>query len=166
MLDHSKVCISTGIFKFPNEESTDIAIKAVRWWLEPYHFQMEQIVFFTYEDGDFGFYQRLLSEYFPTLDNRSVTTHSMKYKNDDPSIDSTTTNCHVLVSTGKSDETNHANLNETRVITMRIYHIYTINFYKYSDLDLSWTRKFCRRACRSPALQFSTTVEVRVLVFS
>ena len=39
---------------------------------------------------------------------------------------------------------------------------YTINFYKYSDLDLSWTRKFCRRACRSPALQFSTSVEVRV----
>ena len=83
---------------------------------------MEQIVFFTYEDGDFGFYQRLLSEYFPTFDNHSVTTHSMKYKNDDPSIDSTTTNCHVLVSTGKSDETNHANLNETCVITMRIYH--------------------------------------------
>ena len=81
---------------------------------------MEQIVFFTYEDGDFGFYQRLLSEYFPTLDNRSVTTHSMKYKNDDPSIDSTTTNCHVLVSTGKSDETNHANLNETCVITTLI----------------------------------------------
>ena len=81
---------------------------------------MEQIVFFTYEDGDFGFYQRLLSEYFPTLDNRSVTTHSMKYKNDDPSIDSTTTNCHVLVSTGKSDETNHANLNETCVATTLI----------------------------------------------
>ena len=44
---------------------------------------MEQIVLFTYEDGDFGFYQRLLSEYFPTLDNRSVTTHSMKYKDDE-----------------------------------------------------------------------------------
>ena len=88
-------CISTGIFKFPNEDAADIALSAVRTWLETYHSQIEQIVFCTYEDGDFKIYQRLISKYFPTSDQPSVTTESMKCKTDNLTIHSSKADLNV-----------------------------------------------------------------------
>ena len=49
-------CLSTGIFNFPNRDAAHIALDTVRSWLGTYS-EIEQIVFCTYLDKDFDFYQ-------------------------------------------------------------------------------------------------------------
>ena len=96
-------CISTGIFKFPNEEAAHVALKGVRSWLETYHTQIEQIVFCTYEDEDFKIYQRLTSEYFPISDKPSLTTDNMEWKNDNPSTQSSKSDVNLEAKKTKCD---------------------------------------------------------------
>lgn len=52
-------CISTGVFRFPNQRAAEIAVQTVREWLAESGSQM-RIVFNVYKDEDLRIYQNLL----------------------------------------------------------------------------------------------------------
>ncbi len=52
-------CISTGEFRFPNEEAAVIAIDAVRSYKEKQESEIE-VIFNVYKDDDYNIYRRLL----------------------------------------------------------------------------------------------------------
>lgn len=45
-------CISTGVFRFPNDIAAEIAVQTVTGWLAKYPNQMDRIIFNVYKDED------------------------------------------------------------------------------------------------------------------
>ena len=53
-------CISTGIFRFPNERAAEIAVSTVRSWLSEHPGVMDRVIFNVFKDEDRGYYERLV----------------------------------------------------------------------------------------------------------
>lgn len=54
-------CISTGVFRFPNERAAQIATEVVADWLAHHSGAMDRVIFNVFKDEDFSLYQRLLA---------------------------------------------------------------------------------------------------------
>ncbi|KAI2510665.1 Macro domain [Fragilaria crotonensis] len=54
-------CISTGLFGFPQEEASNIAVTSVLEWLEAHPDQVDLIVFNVFSDNDEDLYQKRLA---------------------------------------------------------------------------------------------------------
>ena len=54
-------CISTGVFRFPNDRATEIAVQTVTNWLRVHGGQMEWAVFNVFKDEDKILYEKLLA---------------------------------------------------------------------------------------------------------
>lgn len=55
-------CISTGVFRFPNQRAAEIAVQTVKKWLSEHSDAMDRIVFNVFKDTDKSIYERLLKE--------------------------------------------------------------------------------------------------------
>ena len=53
-------CISTGVFRFPNERAAEIAVRTVCDWLEAHPASMERVIFNVFKDEDREYYEQLL----------------------------------------------------------------------------------------------------------
>lgn len=53
-------CISTGVFRFPNERAAEIAVATVKDWLEAHNGQMERVIFNVFLEKDKRLYAALL----------------------------------------------------------------------------------------------------------
>ena len=53
-------CISTGVFRFPNERAAQIAVQTVTGWLKEHDGQMDQVIFNVFKDEDRKIYEKLL----------------------------------------------------------------------------------------------------------
>ena len=53
-------CISTGVFRFPNEKAAEIAVDTVSRWLENDH-SVKKVIFNVFLDKDRRIYEKLLS---------------------------------------------------------------------------------------------------------
>lgn len=54
-------CISTGIFRFPNQRAAELAVKTVEKWLECNPDKMERVIFNVFKNDDKAIYKQLLS---------------------------------------------------------------------------------------------------------
>ena len=54
-------CISTGVFRFPNQRAAEIAVHTVTQWLAEHKGSMERIIFNVFKDEDRAIYESLLS---------------------------------------------------------------------------------------------------------
>ena len=63
-------CISTGIFGYPIDAATHVALKTVRLWLEDpeNRASVDRIVFCVYNPPDLDTYEEMLQLYFPPVD--------------------------------------------------------------------------------------------------
>jgi O-acetyl-ADP-ribose deacetylase (regulator of RNase III) len=64
--------ISTGIYGYPIEDATHIALDTVRRFCDEKASELEKVVFVVWSDKDKEVYEELLPEYFPPAD--STTT--------------------------------------------------------------------------------------------
>lgn len=55
-------CISTGEFRFPNEEAAKIAVETVLNFLEQHSDQFDRIIFNVFKDLDRELYERCLTD--------------------------------------------------------------------------------------------------------
>lgn len=53
-------CISTGVFRFPNQRATEIAVETVSKWLVEHKGQIERVIFNVFKDEDKVYYEELL----------------------------------------------------------------------------------------------------------
>ena len=53
-------CISTGVFRFPNQRAAEIAVQTVTDWLAKNPAGMERVVFNVFKDEDKQYYEELL----------------------------------------------------------------------------------------------------------
>ena len=53
-------CISTGVFRFPNQRAAEIAVATVSQWLTEHPDAMERVIFNVFKDEDKDYYERLL----------------------------------------------------------------------------------------------------------
>ena len=53
-------CISTGVFRFPNDEAAAIAVKTVSEWLDKNSEAADRIIFNVFKDEDRSLYEELL----------------------------------------------------------------------------------------------------------
>ena len=56
-------CISTGVFRFPNERAAEIAVQTVSDWLDRHPDGMDRVVFNVFGDRDLRLYRALLMDY-------------------------------------------------------------------------------------------------------
>ena len=54
-------CISTGVFRFPNQRAAEIAVKTVTEWMAGHPGIVERVVFNVFKEQDKIIYERLLS---------------------------------------------------------------------------------------------------------
>ena len=54
-------CISTGIYKYPNEDAASVAVDVVKSWLEKNYSYVDKVIFCTYLSTDYDIYTRLLT---------------------------------------------------------------------------------------------------------
>ena len=54
-------CISTGVFRFPNDRAAEIAVQTVTDWLAAHDGQMERVIFNVFKDEDTRLYEKLLA---------------------------------------------------------------------------------------------------------
>ena len=54
-------CISTGVFRFPNQRAAEIAVHTVTQWLAEHKGSMERIIFNVFKNEDRVIYESLLS---------------------------------------------------------------------------------------------------------
>ena len=54
-------CISTGVFRFPNKQAAEIAVKTVTDWLKGHEGMIERVIFNVFKDEDREIYEQLLS---------------------------------------------------------------------------------------------------------
>ena len=54
-------CISTGVFRFPNERAAEIAVRMVTNWLDQHQGAVDRVIFNVFKDEDRRIYERLLS---------------------------------------------------------------------------------------------------------
>ncbi|XP_077913033.1 ADP-ribose glycohydrolase MACROD2 isoform X3 [Halichoerus grypus] len=62
-------CISTGIYGFPNEPASVIALSTIKEWLAKNHHEVDRIIFCVFLEVDFKIYKKKMSEFFPADDN-------------------------------------------------------------------------------------------------
>ncbi|XP_044934363.1 ADP-ribose glycohydrolase MACROD2 isoform X1 [Mustela lutreola] len=62
-------CISTGIYGFPNEPASIIALSTIKEWLSKNHHEVDRIIFCVFLEVDFKIYKKKMSEFFPADDN-------------------------------------------------------------------------------------------------
>ena len=55
-------CISTGVFRFPHERASEIAVAAVREWLSQHEADMDRVIFNVFNDKDKAIYERNLQK--------------------------------------------------------------------------------------------------------
>ena len=53
-------CISTGVFRFPNQRAAEIAVKTVTDWLHDNPGKVERVIFNVFKDEDKSIYQELI----------------------------------------------------------------------------------------------------------
>ena len=53
-------CISTGVFRFPNQRAAEIAVETVTDWLNQHPADMDRVIFNVFKEEDKGHYERLL----------------------------------------------------------------------------------------------------------
>ena len=53
-------CISTGVFRFPNQRAAEIAVKTVSKWLDEHTGQVDRVIFNVFKDEDKTYYEELL----------------------------------------------------------------------------------------------------------
>ena len=53
-------CISTGVFRFPNQRAAEIAVETVSQWLDEHKRRIERVIFNVFKDEDKGYYEKLL----------------------------------------------------------------------------------------------------------
>ena len=53
-------CISTGVFRFPNQRAAEIAVETVSKWLVEHRGQIERVIFNVFKDEDKVYYEELL----------------------------------------------------------------------------------------------------------
>lgn len=53
-------CISTGVFRFPNQRAAQIAVKTVTEWMSTHPGKMERVIFNVFKDEDKTIYEELL----------------------------------------------------------------------------------------------------------
>lgn len=53
-------CISTGVFRFPNQRAAAIAVKTVSHWLEEHKGKIDRVIFNVFTNGDKEYYEELL----------------------------------------------------------------------------------------------------------
>ena len=53
-------CISTGVFRFPNDRATEIAVETVTRWLEQHEGSIDRVIFNVFKEEDLGLYEKLL----------------------------------------------------------------------------------------------------------
>ncbi len=53
-------CISTGLFRFPNQRAAEIAVKTVTEWMSTHPGKMERVIFNVFKDEDKTIYEELL----------------------------------------------------------------------------------------------------------
>lgn len=58
-------CISTGVYGYPQEEASIVALKAIRDFLEHDHNLIERIIFCVFLDTDKEYYEKYLPLFFP-----------------------------------------------------------------------------------------------------
>ena len=59
-------CLSTGVFRFPQDEAAAIAVKTVKAWLDAHaESSMKQVIFNVYKDSDRKIYEKLLGTAHP-----------------------------------------------------------------------------------------------------
>ena len=62
-LDSIVFCsLSTGIFGFPIEKASEIAIKTVKKYLESENKNIKKVIFNLFSDGDYDVYDRKIKE--------------------------------------------------------------------------------------------------------
>lgn len=63
-------CISTGAFGYPNERAAEVALRAVREFLEDseHRAAIDRVVFCTFTPLDCDIYRALMPQYFPASD--------------------------------------------------------------------------------------------------
>ncbi|KAF6757066.1 A1pp-domain-containing protein [Ephemerocybe angulata] len=67
-------CISTGIYGYPIEDATHIALKTVRDFIESEEgSKLERVIFVIWTPRDKGVYETLLPEYFPPAEESTST---------------------------------------------------------------------------------------------
>ncbi len=55
-------CISTGVFRFPNQRAAEIAVETVTAWMSQHPSKMERIVFNVFKDEDKRIYEKLIAK--------------------------------------------------------------------------------------------------------
>ena len=53
-------CISTGVFRFPNQRAAEIAVQTVGDWLSAHKGKIRQVIFNVFKDEDKAYYEKLL----------------------------------------------------------------------------------------------------------
>lgn len=55
-------CISTGVFRFPQERAAQIAVKTVRQWISKHDNAMDRVIFNVFSDKNRMIYEHLFRE--------------------------------------------------------------------------------------------------------
>uniref|UniRef100_A0A8C8YAQ0 Mono-ADP ribosylhydrolase 2 n=1 Tax=Prolemur simus TaxID=1328070 RepID=A0A8C8YAQ0_PROSS len=76
-------CISTGIYGFPNEPASAIALSTIKEWLAKNHHEVDRIIFCVFLEVDFKIYKKKMSEFFPVDDNNEEEDTEMKEDSDE-----------------------------------------------------------------------------------
>uniref|UniRef100_A0A8I3P7Z2 Mono-ADP ribosylhydrolase 2 n=1 Tax=Canis lupus familiaris TaxID=9615 RepID=A0A8I3P7Z2_CANLF len=76
-------CISTGIYGFPNEPASVIALSTIKEWLATNHHEVDRIIFCVFLEVDFKIYKKKMSEFFPADDNNEEEGVDMKEDSDE-----------------------------------------------------------------------------------
>ncbi|XP_073734521.1 ADP-ribose glycohydrolase MACROD2 isoform X2 [Callorhinus ursinus] len=76
-------CISTGIYGFPNEPASVIALSTIKEWLAKNHHEVDRIIFCVFLEVDFKIYKKKMSEFFPADDNNEEEGVDMKEDSDE-----------------------------------------------------------------------------------
>lgn len=53
-------CISTGVFRFPNQRAAEIAVHTVDQWMAAHPGAVERVIFNVFKDEDKVYYEKLL----------------------------------------------------------------------------------------------------------
>ena len=53
-------CISTGVFRFPNKQAAEIAVRTVSKWLDEHMGRIDRVIFNVFKDEDKEYYEKLL----------------------------------------------------------------------------------------------------------
>ena len=55
-------CISTGVFRFPNQRAAEIAVETVSHWLAEHKGRIDRVIFNVFKDEDRAYYEERLHE--------------------------------------------------------------------------------------------------------